>query len=149
MEHVHQGIQDKLTAFEQILRQEGLGVAEAAFVGDDVIDLPVMRACGFAVAVANAREEVKAEAHFITLHAGGEGAAPDAIEFILKAQGKWERVVSDYICERGAKKIRCYKPALKPHSKSYAGGRISFHAYFVCKSSAQRGKRREQTLRQA
>jgi 3-deoxy-D-manno-octulosonate 8-phosphate phosphatase (KDO 8-P phosphatase) len=106
MEHVHQGIQDKLTVFEQILRQEGLSVAEAAFVGDDVIDLPVMRACGFAVAVANAREEVKAEAHLITPHAGGEGAARDAIEFILKAQGKWERVVSDYICERSAKKIR-------------------------------------------
>jgi 3-deoxy-D-manno-octulosonate 8-phosphate phosphatase (KDO 8-P phosphatase) len=100
MEHVHQGIQDKLTVFEEILRQEGLSAAEAAFVGDDVIDLPVMRACGFAVAVANARAEVKAEAHFITPHAGGDGAARDAIEFILKAQGKWERVVNEYICER-------------------------------------------------
>jgi len=59
-----------------------------------------MRACGFAVAVANARAEVKAEAHFITPHAGGDGAARDAIEFILKAQGKWERVVNEYICER-------------------------------------------------
>jgi 3-deoxy-D-manno-octulosonate 8-phosphate phosphatase (KDO 8-P phosphatase) len=100
MEHVHQGIQDKLRVFEEILRQEGLSAAEAAFVGDDVIDLPVMRACGFAVAVANARAEVKAEAHFITPHAGGDGAARDAIEFILKAQGKWERVVNEYICER-------------------------------------------------
>jgi 3-deoxy-D-manno-octulosonate 8-phosphate phosphatase (KDO 8-P phosphatase) len=100
MEHVHQGIQDKLTVFEEILRQEGLSAAEAAFVGDDVIDLPVMRACGFAVAVANARAEVKAEAHFITPHAGGDGAARDAIEFILKAQGKWERVLNEYICER-------------------------------------------------
>jgi 3-deoxy-D-manno-octulosonate 8-phosphate phosphatase (KDO 8-P phosphatase) len=100
MEHVHQGIQDKLTVFEEILRQEGLSAAEAAFLGDDVIDLPVMRACGFAVAVANARAEVKAEAHFITPHAGGDGAARDAIEFILKAQGKWERVLNEYICER-------------------------------------------------
>src|SRR6202167_1519933 len=57
LEHVRQGIQDKLTAFEGILRQEGLSSGDAAFVGDDVIDLPVMRNCGFAVAVANARAE--------------------------------------------------------------------------------------------
>lgn len=104
MEHVHQGIQDKLTVFEQILREEKLQSHEAAFVGDDVIDLPVMRACGFAIAVANARKEVKAEAHLVTSHAGGDGAARDAIEYILKAQGKWKRVVSQYICERSPKK---------------------------------------------
>ena len=104
MEHVHQGIQDKLTVFEQILREEALEPAEAAFVGDDVIDLPVMRSCGFAIAVANARREVKAEAHFVTPHSGGDGAARDAIEYILKAQGKWKKVVSEYICERSPKK---------------------------------------------
>jgi len=104
MEHVHQGIQDKLTVFEEILRQEALQPAEAAFVGDDVIDLPVMRNCGLAIAVANARREVKAEAHFVTPHGGGDGAARDAVEYILKAQGKWKRVVSEYICERSPKK---------------------------------------------
>ena len=103
LEHVHQGIQDKLTVFEEILRQEGIGAAEASYVGDDVIDLPVMRACGFAIAVANARTEVKAEAHYVTPHAGGDGALRDAIEFILKAQGKWTSVVSEYICERSPK----------------------------------------------
>ena len=55
--------------------------------GDDVIDLPVMRECGFAIAVANARDQVKARAHFITPHAGGCGAARDAIDFILEAKG--------------------------------------------------------------
>src|SRR5437588_8120094 len=104
MEHVHQGIQDKLTVFEEILRQEALQPAEAAFVGDDVIDLPVMRNCGLAIAVANARREVKAEADFVTPHGGGDGAARDAVEYILKAQGKWKRVVSEYICERSPKK---------------------------------------------
>src|SRR5262244_1960425 len=94
LEHVHQGIQDKLTCFESILKSENLRPSEAAFVGDDVIDLPVMRNCGLAVAVANARREVKAEAHMVTEHAGGDGAARDAIEYILKAQGKWKRVVS-------------------------------------------------------
>jgi len=104
LEHVRQGIQDKLTVFEEILRQEGIQASEAAFVGDDVIDLPVMRNCGFAVAVANARAEVKHEAHYVTPHHGGEGALRDAVEFVLKAQGKWKRVVSDYICERSPKK---------------------------------------------
>jgi len=103
LEHVHQGIQDKLTAFEEILQQEGLDAGEAGFVGDDVIDLPVMRNCGFAIAVANARAEVKKEAHYVTPHAGGEGALRDAIEYILKAQGKWKQVVSEYICERSPK----------------------------------------------
>jgi len=103
LEYVCQGIQDKLTAFKEILREAGLDSSEAAFVGDDVIDLLVMRNCGLAIAVANARAEVKADAHYVTPHAGGEGALRDATEFILKAQGKWKRVVSDYICERSPK----------------------------------------------
>jgi 3-deoxy-D-manno-octulosonate 8-phosphate phosphatase (KDO 8-P phosphatase) len=104
LEFVYQGIQDKLTAFEEILRQAGLDASEAAFVGDDVIDLPVMRNCGLGIAVANARPEVKAEAHYITPHAGGDGALRDATEYILKAQGKWKRVVGEYICERSPTK---------------------------------------------
>lgn len=101
LDHVHQGIQDKLSVFRQIISKEGISAAEAAFVGDDVIDLPVMRQCGFAVAVKNARAEVKADAHWVTPHSGGDGAARDAVEYILKAQGKWKRVVEDYVSERG------------------------------------------------
>jgi 3-deoxy-D-manno-octulosonate 8-phosphate phosphatase (KDO 8-P phosphatase) len=104
IEHVYQGIQDKLTCFEEILRKENLKSEQAAFVGDDVIDLPVMRNCGLAIGVANARREVKKEAHIVTEHAGGDGAARDAIEYILKAQGSWKRVVSEYIYERSPKK---------------------------------------------
>jgi len=103
LEYVYQGIQDKLTAFEEILREAGLDAGEAAFIGDDVIDLPVMRNCGLAIAVANARAEVKAAAHYVTPRAGGEGALRDATEYILKAQGKWKRVLSEYICERSPK----------------------------------------------
>jgi 3-deoxy-D-manno-octulosonate 8-phosphate phosphatase (KDO 8-P phosphatase) len=106
LEHVHQGVQDKRTCFEEIVKQEGLKAEEAAFVGDDVIDLPAMRAGGLAIAVKNARSEVKAEAHYITPHAGGEGALRDAVEFILKAQGKWKRVVDEYIGERSPKDSR-------------------------------------------
>lgn len=101
MDHVYQGIQDKAGVLRQILKKEGIAAAEAAFVGDDVIDLPIMRKCGLAIAVKNARPEVKAEAHYITAHAGGDGAARDAVEYILKAQGKWKKAVAEYTEERG------------------------------------------------
>jgi 3-deoxy-D-manno-octulosonate 8-phosphate phosphatase (KDO 8-P phosphatase) len=100
MEHVYQGIQHKAVVFQEILAKEGITAAEVAFVGDDIIDLPVMRRCGLAIAVKNARPEVSAEAHWSTPHSGGDGAARDAVEFILKAQGKWEKVVEEYILER-------------------------------------------------
>jgi 3-deoxy-D-manno-octulosonate 8-phosphate phosphatase (KDO 8-P phosphatase) len=104
IKHVYQGVQDKQSVFQEILRQEGLDASEATFVGDDVMDLPVMRNCGLAIAVANARAEVKAEADYVTPHAGGEGALRDAIEYILKAQGRWKQVLNDYISERSPKK---------------------------------------------
>jgi 3-deoxy-D-manno-octulosonate 8-phosphate phosphatase (KDO 8-P phosphatase) len=103
LEFVYQGVDDKRTCFDKIVKQAGLKPEEAAFVGDDVIDLPAMRAAGLAIAVKNARAEVKREAHHITSHAGGEGALRDAVEFILKAQGKWKRVVEAYIGERSPK----------------------------------------------
>lgn len=97
--HVYQGIQDKASVFAQILEKDGITAAEAAFVGDDVIDLPAMRKCGLAIAVKNARAEVKAEAHWITAHAGGDGAARDAVEYILKAQGQWKRILEEYMAK--------------------------------------------------
>jgi 3-deoxy-D-manno-octulosonate 8-phosphate phosphatase (KDO 8-P phosphatase) len=99
IEHVYQGASDKLSAFREILKKENLKPEEAAFVGDDIIDLPVMRNCGLAFAVANAREDVKDEAHVITDHRGGEGAVRDAVEYILKAQGSLARCVDAYIAE--------------------------------------------------
>ncbi len=87
LEFVYQGQAFKMHAVRDIIRKEGIALDEIAYVGDDVIDLPVMRECGFAVAVANARDQVKAEAHYITPHPGGRGAARDAIDFILDAQG--------------------------------------------------------------
>jgi 3-deoxy-D-manno-octulosonate 8-phosphate phosphatase (KDO 8-P phosphatase) len=100
LEYVRQGIHDKRTALEEILKEEGITAEQAAFVGDDVIDLPAMHAAGLAIAVKNARAEVKKEAHYVTPHAGGDGALRDAVEFILKAQGKWKKVLSDYMGER-------------------------------------------------
>lgn len=99
LEYVYQGVQDKRACFDEIVQKAGLRPEQAAFVGDDVIDLPAMRAGGLAIAVKNARPEVRREAHYITPHAGGEGGLRDAIEFILKAQGKWKRAVEEYIGE--------------------------------------------------
>lgn len=100
LEYIRQGIQDKRTAFEEIIETEGIKPEEAAFVGDDIIDLPAMRAAGLAIAVQNSRAEVKHEAQYVTPHGGGDGALRDAVEFILKAQGKWKKIVDTYIGER-------------------------------------------------
>ncbi len=101
IDHVHQGIHDKASVMGEIIEKDGITAADVAFVGDDVIDLPVMRKCGLAIAVKNARREVKAEAQFVTAHAGGDGAARDAVEYILKAQGKFKKAIADYVGERG------------------------------------------------
>jgi len=100
IDHVYQGISDKLAAMQEILTKEGLTAEQAAYLGDDVIDLLAMRACGLAMAVANARESVKQVAHIVTEHVGGDGAVRDAVEYILKAQGTLDRVVAAYIGER-------------------------------------------------
>ena len=99
MEFVYQGQAFKMQAVRDIIDKEGLTLDEIAYVGDDVIDLPVMRVCGLAVAVANARAQVKAEAHYVTPNAGGYGAGRDAIEFILEAKGLLEKCIEASIDE--------------------------------------------------
>ena len=100
IEHVYQGQQDKAAAFREILAKENLQPEEVCYVGDDIIDLPVMRLCGLAIAVKNSREEVLRESHYVTPHEGGHGAVRDAIEYILRAQGSLERVIDEYIYSR-------------------------------------------------
>jgi 3-deoxy-D-manno-octulosonate 8-phosphate phosphatase (KDO 8-P phosphatase) len=77
----------KMKPIREIMEKEGVSLDEIAYVGDDVIDLPVMREVGLAVAVANARDQVRTEAHYVTPHAGGYGAGRDAVDFILDAKG--------------------------------------------------------------
>src|SRR5271169_5183325 len=100
IEHVYQGQQDKAAAFYEILEKEDLLPEQVCFVGDDVIDLPVMRLCGLAIAVKNARPEVLRESHYVTPHEGGHGAVRDAIEYVLRAQGMLDRVIDEYIQSR-------------------------------------------------
>lgn len=99
LEFVYQGQAFKMKAVREIAEKAGVALDEIAYVGDDVVDLPVMRQCGFAVAVANARAQVKAEAHYVTPNKGGEGAGRDAIEFILAAKGVLEKCLEASIDE--------------------------------------------------
>ncbi len=100
IEHVYQGQQDKAMAFYEILEKTGLRADEVCYVGDDIIDLPVMRLCGLAIAVKNSRPEVIRESHFVTSNEGGKGAVRDAIEYILREQGTLQRVIEEYIQTR-------------------------------------------------
>jgi 3-deoxy-D-manno-octulosonate 8-phosphate phosphatase (KDO 8-P phosphatase) len=99
LEFVYQGQAFKMKAVREIAENAGVTLDEIAYVGDDVVDLPVMREVGLAVAVANAREQVKTEAHYVTPNAGGYGAGRDAIEFILSAKGVLEKCIEDSIDE--------------------------------------------------
>jgi 3-deoxy-D-manno-octulosonate 8-phosphate phosphatase (KDO 8-P phosphatase) len=97
LEFVYQGQAHKMNAIHEILEKTGYSIEELAYVGDDIIDLPVMRQCGLAIATANARQKVKEVAHYITPNSGGFGAGRDAIDFILSAQGTLEQVIDQYL----------------------------------------------------
>jgi 3-deoxy-D-manno-octulosonate 8-phosphate phosphatase (KDO 8-P phosphatase) len=93
MDFVSQKRAEKLPAYEQILREAGVGDDEVAYIGDDLPDLPILERVGLAIAVENATPEVKRAAHFVTRRRGGEGAVREAIEAILRAQGIWHDVI--------------------------------------------------------
>ena len=95
--HILQGIGDKLAAFEALTAELRIPAAEAGFMGDEVIDLPVMRRCGFACAPAQAQERVRASAHYVTRAPGGGGAAREACEYLLRAQGRLEVALAPYL----------------------------------------------------
>jgi 3-deoxy-D-manno-octulosonate 8-phosphate phosphatase (KDO 8-P phosphatase) len=99
MEYVYMGQAYKMKAVREIMEKGSFRLDEIAYVGDDVIDLPVMRVCGLAIAVANARAQVKAAAHYVTPHEGGYGAGRDAIEFILEAKDSLDECIEKYIDE--------------------------------------------------
>ena len=90
---VAQGAANKLATYRQVLASTGLQPAQVAFVGDDLPDMPVLRQCGLAVAVADACVEVRFEAHYVTRTPGGAGAVREVIELVLRCQGQWQQVV--------------------------------------------------------
>ncbi len=92
-----QGSEDKLASYQHLLGEVGLLPEETAFMGDDVVDLPVMTACGFSAAPADAHDLVKRHARMFANKAGGHGAVREVCEFILDAQGKLEDALAPYL----------------------------------------------------
>jgi 3-deoxy-D-manno-octulosonate 8-phosphate phosphatase (KDO 8-P phosphatase) len=93
VDYVYLGQSTKMAAFEECIQKAGVTADETAYLGDDLPDIPVASRAGLAVAVADAAPEVKAACHYVTQAKGGEGAAREVIELILKAQGRWDEAV--------------------------------------------------------
>ena len=102
MNYVYQGHIEKVPILEKIMADGGFAADEIAYMGDDLTDLVVMRRVGLGIAVANARQEVKREAHYVTEAAGGNGAVREAIELILDACGFWAEILEKYEAHRFA-----------------------------------------------
>jgi 3-deoxy-D-manno-octulosonate 8-phosphate phosphatase (KDO 8-P phosphatase) len=97
MAYVKQGTWDKIKEFEEVLSEAGVEEEEVAFIGDDVTDIPLMHRSQLAVAVADATEETRRAAHYVTQLPGGFGAVREICELILKAQGQWDDLMARYI----------------------------------------------------
>jgi 3-deoxy-D-manno-octulosonate 8-phosphate phosphatase (KDO 8-P phosphatase) len=95
--HLHQGVHDKRTAFEQLLSQCGIGADACGFVGDDIIDLPILSRVAFAASVPNGHAEVRARVHYVAHAAGGRGAVREICDFIMRAQGSYEATLASYL----------------------------------------------------
>ncbi len=95
--HLYQGIEDKWSAMHDLLQKLELSPEAAAFMGDDVVDLPVMRRVGFAVTVPNSPQVVRDHAHYLTQRDGGNGAVRETCELIMTAQGTLEAQLAPYL----------------------------------------------------
>ena len=102
---VHQGILDKLSVYREIITETGIAEDRIAFMGDDVIDIPVMRRVGFAAAPADAIEEVFPYAHFVSRNRGGWGAVREVCDLILKGRGMWDEVTARYFVSSGSGEV--------------------------------------------
>jgi len=97
VEYCVQDCFEKLPEFKKILEQTGIAAKKTAYIGDDLLDLPVIKYAGFGAAVANAVDEVKEAADYITTRCGGNGAVREVIEYILKKSGRWEELMKRYL----------------------------------------------------
>src|SRR4030042_30907 len=88
---------EKLPVLKKLLEQAGVSAKDTAYIGDDLLDLPAIKHIGFGAAVANAVDEVKEEADYVTTRRGGEGAVREVIEYILKTAGKWQELMKRYL----------------------------------------------------
>ncbi len=95
--HLYQGASDKLVAYRDLLEKLQLRPDETAYMGDDVVDLPVMRRAGFAIAVPDAPDIVRQNAHYVTRRSGGRGAVREACEFLMRMQDSYDAMIAEYL----------------------------------------------------
>ena len=96
---VHQQAQTKLDAYQQILREHRFDDADVAYMGDDLLDLPVLARVGLSTAPADAAEEVRRRVHWVSRARGGDGAVRELVELILRAQNRWSDLLREYVAE--------------------------------------------------
>ena len=92
-----QGVEDKRAAFESLANKLGIAASGCGYIGDDVIDLPVMRRCGFAASVPDAPEIVRSHAHYVTRARGGHGAVRELAEYLMRAQNTFDAALAPYL----------------------------------------------------
>jgi 3-deoxy-D-manno-octulosonate 8-phosphate phosphatase (KDO 8-P phosphatase) len=97
VEHVLQGVAQKRETYEALLKRLGLSQDAAGYMGDDLVDIPVLRRCGFACAVREAPEEVRKQVHYVSAGPAGAGAAREVCEFIMRAQDTFAGVLQEYL----------------------------------------------------
>lgn len=97
IDFVYQPCQQKLDCFQKLLSDSQLKSSNIAYIGDDVLDIPLMKQAGFGIAVANAVDELKGYAHYVTSRPGGSGAVREVIEYILKNTGRWNELMERYL----------------------------------------------------
>jgi 3-deoxy-D-manno-octulosonate 8-phosphate phosphatase (KDO 8-P phosphatase) len=96
LRHVLLGVHDKLDAVSRVLAHEGVGFDALGYMGDDLVDLPVLARAGLAAAPADAVPDVRSRAHLVTVAGGGRGAVREFVEFVLRAQDSWSAVLAGY-----------------------------------------------------
>jgi 3-deoxy-D-manno-octulosonate 8-phosphate phosphatase (KDO 8-P phosphatase) len=97
IEELHMGIEDKRLVLGQLAARRGIELTQAGYMGDDVVDLPVLRACGFSASVADGHPEVLARVDYVAGKGGGRGAVREVCDLILRAQGKWDGAMAGYL----------------------------------------------------
>ncbi len=95
--HLYQGVEDKLSAFRELIGKLGLQPQQVAFMGDDLVDLPAMRRAGLALTVPAAPALVKQNAHYVSERSGGDGAVREVCELIMQAHGTFDAQVAPYL----------------------------------------------------
>ena len=94
---LHMGVEDKRRLMAELAAQRGIDLVQTGYMGDDVVDLPILRACGFSATVADAHDEVLGRVDYVASKSGGRGAVREVCDLILRAQDKWDAAMAEYL----------------------------------------------------